>query len=256
MKLTSKLLISESPLQVIPSLAAEIGLNEAIVLQQIHYLSMAHDAVEIEGEMWVKRSLSELVDIFPFWCEKTLKNIFKKLKHEGLIITRKHGNAFDRCNYYTVVHEHLHHLSGETKTRKDEANNARSMGQDLPDQIGQSLPHQMGQDLPDVISFKSNKKNIRVIHENFAKDVVSVYHNTLPNHPKVRILSDKKIKSVMACASLKESFNDLGFWEVYFESIKSSEWHCGAGSTGWIANFDWLTNKDNFIRMYERACSL
>ena len=31
------LLISEPPLQVLPSLAVKIGLNEAIVLQQIHY---------------------------------------------------------------------------------------------------------------------------------------------------------------------------------------------------------------------------
>ena len=33
----SKLLINEHPLQVLPSLATKIGLNEAIVLQQIHY---------------------------------------------------------------------------------------------------------------------------------------------------------------------------------------------------------------------------
>lgn len=33
----SKLLISESPLLVLPSLAETIGLNEAIVLQQIHF---------------------------------------------------------------------------------------------------------------------------------------------------------------------------------------------------------------------------
>ena len=256
MKLTSKLLISESPLQVLPSLAAEIGLNEAIVLQQIHYLSMAHDAVEIDGEMWVKRSFHELTDIFPFWCEKTIKNIFQKLKKDGLIITRKHGNAFDRCNHYAVVHEHLHLLSGESKAYKDSANNTLTIGQDLPNQIGQDLPNQIGQDLPNVIFIKNNKKNIRVEDEQFAKDVVSVYHSTLPRHPKVRILSDKKIRAVIACSSIKKTFRDLDFWKVYFESIKSSEWHCGGGSTGWIANFDWLTNKDNFIKMYERACSL
>ena len=33
----SRLLIDEPPLQVLPSLAREIGLNEAIMLQQIHY---------------------------------------------------------------------------------------------------------------------------------------------------------------------------------------------------------------------------
>ena len=33
----SRLLIKESPVMIIPSLAVKIGLNEAVVLQQIHY---------------------------------------------------------------------------------------------------------------------------------------------------------------------------------------------------------------------------
>ena len=33
----SNLLINESPLQVLPTLATYIGLNEAIFLQQVHY---------------------------------------------------------------------------------------------------------------------------------------------------------------------------------------------------------------------------
>ena len=33
----SKLLISENLVMIIPTLAVKIGLNEAIVLQQIHY---------------------------------------------------------------------------------------------------------------------------------------------------------------------------------------------------------------------------
>lgn len=34
---TNKLLLDEHPLQVMPKLAALIGLNGAIILQQIHY---------------------------------------------------------------------------------------------------------------------------------------------------------------------------------------------------------------------------
>lgn len=33
----SKLLIDDYPIQVLPKLAKEIGLNEAIFLQQVHY---------------------------------------------------------------------------------------------------------------------------------------------------------------------------------------------------------------------------
>ncbi|MDQ1000403.1 hypothetical protein QFZ28_000803 [Neobacillus niacini] len=33
----STLLINEAPLMIVPSLAVKIGMNEAVVLQQIHY---------------------------------------------------------------------------------------------------------------------------------------------------------------------------------------------------------------------------
>ena len=33
----SRLLINENPLQVLPTLAVKIGLNEAMILQQMHY---------------------------------------------------------------------------------------------------------------------------------------------------------------------------------------------------------------------------
>jgi len=245
----SKLLISESPLQVLPSLAVEIGLNEAIVLQQIHYLSLSSCAVKIDGEYWIKKTIDELVrDAFPFWCEKTIKNIFKSLKSQGLIHIKKHGRSFDRCNYYAVAYEMLRWLSGEKSTR--------SIGQDLPDQMGPDLPDQMGQDLPDVISLDNNKKNIRLSGDKeFADRVISVYHNALPNHPRVRLLTAKRVKAVINCCSLKTTFKDLDFWQVYFESIKSSEWYTGENPRGWKADFDWLTNKDNFVKMYEKACS-
>lgn len=37
MKKISNLLLDEPPLQVMPTLATKVGLNESIVLQQIHY---------------------------------------------------------------------------------------------------------------------------------------------------------------------------------------------------------------------------
>ena len=51
---SSKLLIDEPPLQVLPSLALKIGLNEAIILQQVHY--------------WLNPKLNPLRVVFPATC--------------------------------------------------------------------------------------------------------------------------------------------------------------------------------------------
>jgi hypothetical protein len=80
---TSRLLISEPALQVLPSLAEAVGLNGAIVLQQIHFRSMARNAA---GEGWVQCSYTTWRRRdFPFWSDKTLKRTFTDLRDKGLI---------------------------------------------------------------------------------------------------------------------------------------------------------------------------
>jgi len=46
------LLINESPLQVLPSLAMQVGLNAAILLQQLHFRSLISPNVR-DGHKWV-----------------------------------------------------------------------------------------------------------------------------------------------------------------------------------------------------------
>ena len=49
------LLLNENPLIVMPTLAAHIGLNEAIILQQVHYWLLKSDKLEY-GRKWTYNS--------------------------------------------------------------------------------------------------------------------------------------------------------------------------------------------------------
>ncbi len=75
----NKLLIDEPSLQVLPSLAVTIGLNEAIVLQ------------------WMEEfpSTSLRKKVFPFWSNRTIKRIVKSLLDQGLILTKNQGMSPD-----------------------------------------------------------------------------------------------------------------------------------------------------------------
>lgn len=53
----SRLLINEPPLIVLPNLAILIGLNEAIVLQQVHYWATGKYTKKVDGERWYKSSM-------------------------------------------------------------------------------------------------------------------------------------------------------------------------------------------------------
>ena len=66
-----KFLISEPPLQVLPSLAVAIGLNESIIVQQIHYWTSHNERAKSQihfkdGHYWTFNTIEELNEQFPF----------------------------------------------------------------------------------------------------------------------------------------------------------------------------------------------
>ena len=61
----SKLLIDENPLVLLPSLAVKIGLNQAIVIQQIHYWLQA-SKTKINNKKWVYNTIMSGMSNFLF----------------------------------------------------------------------------------------------------------------------------------------------------------------------------------------------
>lgn len=99
----SKLLINEYPLQALPSLAVAIGLNEAIMLQQVHYW-LNHAKKEHDGQMWFYKSYEDWQkQDFPFWSITTIRRVAKSLKDKNLLLSEQLAdNSFDRRNYYSI----------------------------------------------------------------------------------------------------------------------------------------------------------
>ena len=103
----SKLLIDDYPIQVLPKLAKEIGLNEAIVLQQMHYwLNMSkHD---YDGKKWIYNSYTKWVLQFPFWSESTVKRTIGSLEKQKLLHVGNYNKAgFDKTKWYSINYEEL-----------------------------------------------------------------------------------------------------------------------------------------------------
>jgi len=105
----SKLLIQEPPLQVLPTLAKAIGLNGAIVIQQLHYwLENPKVGRVVDGVKWVDNSYAEWMANFPFWSVATIKRIFADLEESGLVVS----GQFDKSDWsqrksYRIVYDTL-----------------------------------------------------------------------------------------------------------------------------------------------------
>ena len=112
--MTSKLLINEPPLQVSPTLAAIIGLNEAIFIQQLNYwlMNTKIQGAIIDGEKWIFNSVREWRENnFPFWSEKTISRMIQRLEESGIIISRQIEHSMDRRKLYRINYDVLNELT-------------------------------------------------------------------------------------------------------------------------------------------------
>ena len=109
----SKLLINENPLQVLPSLAVKTSLNEAIVLQQIHYWLEKSEHIH-DGRKWVYNSIDNWCEQFPFFSKSTVDRTFKSLCDRGLLIKGNYNKSkFDKTNWYSIDYDKLSQLEND-----------------------------------------------------------------------------------------------------------------------------------------------
>jgi hypothetical protein len=94
-----KLLITEPPLQLLPSLAVEVGLNSAIFLQQLHYWTQNDKVsghVDSAGRKWLRNTLQQWHDTnFPFWSIATINRVVIKVEEQGFVeLSRKYNTRY------------------------------------------------------------------------------------------------------------------------------------------------------------------
>jgi hypothetical protein len=113
------LLLDSRPLVVIPELAVAVGLNEAIVLQQLHYWTVQnHKAGRNyrDGHWWVYNSYPKWKTQLPFWSIATIRRIFQTLRGRGyLVVANFNRDPKDRTLWYRIDYERL---EAQTHLRK------------------------------------------------------------------------------------------------------------------------------------------
>lgn len=103
----NNLLLDEHPLIILPSLATSVGLNEAVILQQLHYW-LQHSNHEHEGRKWVYNTYQDWKEQFPFWSTDTIKRTITKLEKKGIILSANYNKLkIDKTKWYSIDYEKL-----------------------------------------------------------------------------------------------------------------------------------------------------
>jgi DnaD/phage-associated family protein len=103
----SKLLINEPPLMVLPTLAKKIGLNQAVILQQIHYWLSASKH-ERDGYKWLYNSYNQWAEQFPWLSPRAVQKHILALEKMGYLISDNFNiRKVDQTKWYRIDYTKL-----------------------------------------------------------------------------------------------------------------------------------------------------
>lgn len=117
----------EYPILVDRKLARILGVNEAMVMQHIHYWLVKNEEKKVnykEGRYWTFKSIKQWHnDEFDFWSESTLRRIFISLEEKGLLLVNNFNKkGFDKTKWYSIDYEKLYSLNEEQNEDHKEKN--------------------------------------------------------------------------------------------------------------------------------------
>lgn len=108
------MLLDSQPLVVLPELAKLVGINEAIILQQIHYwtnINREQQRNYHDGYYWTYNSFAAWQKQFSWIGLTKIKATFAGLKHKGLVVVGNYNKAkFDKTLWYRIDYEVLSEL--------------------------------------------------------------------------------------------------------------------------------------------------
>jgi len=95
-------ILPERPIVLLPKLATAIGLNQALMLQQIHWLcAETQFGKEHKERRWIFNTPEGWQKWFPFWSQSTIRRTLEELRQNGLILAEQlEGNM--RPMFYRI----------------------------------------------------------------------------------------------------------------------------------------------------------
>ena len=207
--------------------AEKFGTDCATFISHMQYWIAKNAANErhfYEGRYWTYNSLSALERLFPFWTRRQIERIIRDLKKAGVLLTGHYSkNSYDRTTFYAIdesrlpIHQTVKSISPNGEIIKEQSNTQ--------------------------IEEESNKTKISK-----AQEVVDRYNAICTNLPRVVRLTDKRRRAVRLIYGKGYTPEQL---DEAFRKAQSSSFCTGQNDRNWKADFDWMLNESNLVKVLE-----
>lgn len=223
-----KLIINESPLTVLPTLAKLVGLQQAIIIQQIHYLCQQPKSGKVlqDGKKYIWNSYEEWIEnYFPFWSKPTVIKHFTELEESGLIIAQQpNKHKFDHTKYYRVCYSKLLSLLESTDSKETILSDGKET---IPSDSKEPLPSLNEQRLLTKTTYKDStttrgKTTEIPVNEEYASKIESLLEWMLIESKELRLPYEREYPQVIE-ELLAEFADSEAEVKKYFSSLVANK---------------------------------
>ncbi|WP_232490288.1 DnaD domain protein [Neobacillus cucumis] len=259
----SNLLVYENPMIVIPSLANRIGLNEAIVLQQVHYWVNKSTHI-IEGRKWIYNTFNYWKEQFSFWSLSTIKRVFRSLADQGFLLSGNWNKTkMDQTKWYTIDYERLEALELAPNMQKkevelNERKHVEAEIDSIASEINESAVNEnlyeedsFDRDLDEKDTYKTEYKEMdeTFLHRHSIpgqKEKQTAFDHNLENNPDIENPLQRNQKS-------KDVKEIIEFWDANgfgFSNVNAKE-----QLLSWLDDSSFLQPKEMILKAMNIACA-
>ena len=213
------------------AVAEMYGVDGAVFISRLQFWiekNAANDRHYHEGRYWTYNSLRAMEKLFPFWSRRQIERIVKNLKDKGVLLTANYArDSYDRTLFYALDESKLP---------------ISPFGGDLSPN-GEMINEQLKTHIREEED-KANKPEI----SNKPQQLADRYNAICTNLPRVVRLTDKRRRAVRL-------IHDKGYTpeqlDEAFRRAQASSFCAGQHDRHWKADFDWLLNENNLVKVLE-----
>lgn len=220
------------------AVAEMYGVDGAVFISRLQFWiekNAANDRHYHEGRYWTYNSLRAMEKLFPFWSRRQIERIVKNLKDKGVLLTANYArDSYDRTLFYALDESKLpiSPFGGDLSPNGD---NLSPNGEMINEQLKTHIREEED---------KANKPEI----SNKPQQLADRYNAICTNLPRVVRLTDKRRRAVRL-------IHDKGYTpeqlDEAFRRAQSSSFCAGQNDRHWKADFDWLLNENNLVKVLE-----
>ena len=223
---------------------AEIyGVEIAIMVQNFAFWiakNKANNRNFYEGKTWTYNTIKAFNELFPYWSESQIRRILKKMEAAGILLTGNFNEVkYDRTIWYTFTNAFYEKHKCILQNRQMEVTKPSNGSDETVTPIPDKLPDKLPVILPDSLSSLKNKPN----YQSF----LDLYNEVCPSLPKAIKVNDKRKGLINA---VFEEYGEEAVKEV-LSKVEEYPFLTGENDRGWKADFEWLMNKNNLLKVME-----